>query len=141
MVQFKELILLIAVTTSLSSLSCSGNKIVMKKEDKVEKPTGSTKIQSSDTLFLSLSDYKILLSNKDILDIEITNEEVAGMIKSVKYSVIKFEFERRNRIAKSNNLFSSFVPKDCDYFYPSDKGYVVFINNKISFRKTPTATP
>lgn len=98
-------------------------------EDKI------TQTQTDDTLFLSSKDYKIISSDDNILDIEVTNNQIVSLIKSVKYPVIKIELPQGNKIAKGNDLLSSFVPKECDYFYPLDKGYILFVNNRINFRK------
>ena len=91
--------------------------------------------QTNDTLFLSSKDYKIISSDDNILDIEVTNNQIISLIENVKYSVIKFELKQDNKIAKGNDLLSSFVPKECDYYYPLDKGYILFVNNRINFRK------
>lgn len=94
-----------------------------------------TQIQTNDTLFLSSKDYNIISLDSNILDIEITNNQTISLIKNVKYSVIKIGFQQGNKIAKGNDLLSSYIPKKCDYFYPLDKGYILFINNRINFRK------
>lgn len=95
----------------------------------------TTLIQTNDTLFLFSKDYKTISLDDNILDIEITNNEIISLVKNVKYSVIKIELQQGNKIAKGNDLLSSFVPKECDYFYPLDKGYILFVNNRINFRK------
>ena len=95
----------------------------------------TTQIQTSDTLFLSSKDYKTISLDDNILDIEITNNQIISLVKNVKYPVIKIELQQGNKIAKGNDLSSSFFPKECDYLYPLDKGYILFINNRINFRK------
>jgi len=132
MAQFKGLILLIAVIISikiLNSCAVTNQKSGVIMEDKI------TQTQTDDTLFLSSKDYKIISSDDNILDIEVTNNQIVSLIKSIKYSVIKIELQQGNKITKGNDLLSSFVPKECDYFYPLDKGYILFVNNRINFRK------
>ncbi len=132
MAQFKELILLIAVIISLKTLnSCA----VTNPKSEVVMAGKTTQIQENDTLFLSSKDYKIISSDNNILDIEVTNNQIISLIKSVKYPLIKIELQQENKIAKGNDLLSSFIPKECDYFYPLDKGYILFVNNRINFRK------
>lgn len=130
MVQFKGLILLIVVIINLNSFTtCVVNekKSILKNEEINNK--------TSDTLFLSSVDYKIILFNDTILDVEITNIKKISLIKKVKYSIIQIEFLQDNLIAKGNDLFNSSVPENCNYFYPLDNGYILFINNRITFRK------
>ena len=130
MVQFKGLILLIVVIINLNSFTtCVVNekKSILKNEEINNK--------TSDTLFLSSVDYKIILFNDTILDVGITNIKTISLIKKVKYSIIQIQFLQDNLIAKGNDLFNSFVPENCNYFYPLDNGYILFINNRITFRK------
>lgn len=131
MVQFKELILLIVAIISLNSL----NSCAVTNQKEVIMKDKTTQAQTNDTLFLSSKDYKIISSDDNILDIEVTNNQIISLIENVKYSVIKFELQQDTKIAKGNDLLSSFVPKGCDYFYPLDKGYILFVSNRISFRK------
>lgn len=132
MAQFKELILLTAVIISLKTInSCA----ITNQKSEVVMADKTTQFEANDTLFLSSEDYKIISSDNNILDIEVTNNQIISLIKDVKYPIIEIEFKQGNKIAKGNDLLSSFTPKDCDYFYPLDKGYILFVNNKINFRK------
>ena len=94
-----------------------------------------SQMKTNDTLFLSIKDYKIVSLTDNVLDIEIINNQLVSLIKNVKYSTIKIELQEGDRIAKGNDLLSSSIPKECDYFYPLDKGYVYFVNNRINMRK------
>ncbi|WP_128330970.1 hypothetical protein [Apibacter sp. HY039] len=132
MTQFKELILLIVIITSLKIFnSCA----VINRKSRVILADKTTQIQINDTLVLSSKDYEIISLNNSILDIEVTNNQIISLIENVKYSVIKIEIQQDNKIAKGNNLLSSFVPKEYDYFYSLNKGYIHFVNNRINFRK------
>jgi hypothetical protein len=113
---------------SLNSCAVTNQKEVIMKDK-------TTQSQTNDTLFLSSKDYKIISLNDNILDIEVINNQIISLIENVKYPVIKIELQQDNKIAKGNDLLSSFVPKECDYFYPLDKGYIFFVNNRINFRK------
>lgn len=131
MVQFKVLIRLIVVIISLKSLnSCVGNN----HKKNIEADT-SIQMKTNDTLFLSTKDYKIILSNDNTLDIEVTNNQLISLIKNEKYPIIKIEIQEGEKIAKGNNLLCSFVPENCDYFYPLNKEYVFFVGNRINFKK------
>ena len=133
--QFKGLILLIAVIISLKSLSCRGSKGMINKKNEAAMTEKGSQMQVNDTLYLSIKDYKIVSLDDNVLDIEVINNQAVSLIKNVKYSMIKIELQEGDRIAKGNDLLSSLIPKECDYFYPLDKGYILFINNRINLRK------
>lgn len=135
MVLFKGLVLLIAVIISLKSLSCCSNRAITNKKGEATITENENQMKSNDTLFLSINDYKIVSSNDKVLDIEVINNQILSLIKNVKYSIIKIELQEGNKIAKSNDLLSSSIPKQCDYFFPIDKGYVYIVNNRINLRK------
>lgn len=135
MVQFKELALLIVVITSLKLLSCGSNKGITSKQSQTAMPEKESQMNTNDTLFLSINDYKIVSLTDNVLDIEIINNQLVSLIKNVKYPTIRIELHEGDTIAKGNDLLSSSIPKECDYFYPLDKGYVYFVNNRINMRK------
>lgn len=137
MVLFRGLTLLIVAITSLKSLNCSSSSGIINKQHETAMTGKVSQIKVTDTLFLLIKDYKIISSDNNVLDIEITNSQLVSLIKSVKYAVIKIELHEGDRIAKGNDLLSSSTPKECDYFYPLDKGYVYFVNNRINFRRVP----
>lgn len=136
MVQFKGLVLLIVAIISLKSLSCCGSsKGVINKKNEAAITEKENQMKANDTLFLSIKDYKIVSLDANVLDIEVINNQLASLIKNVKYSIIKIELQEGDRIAKGNDLLSSSIPKECDYFYPLDKGYIYTVNNRINLRK------
>lgn len=131
MEQFKVLILLTVAIISLNSITTCA--VTNQKEAIMKDET--MQVQTNDTLFLSSKDYNIILLTDNILDVEVINKQKISLIKNVKYSIIKIEFQQDNKIAKGNDLLSATIPEDCDYFYPLDNGYILFINNRINFRK------
>lgn len=135
MVQFKGITLLIVAIISLKSLSCCGSKGIVNKKDETATAQNGNQMQKNDTLFLSIKDYRIVSVDDNVLDIEVVNNQTVSSIKNVKYSIIKIELREGDRIAKGNDLLGSSIPKECDYFYPLDNGYVLFVNNRINFRK------
>ena len=135
MVQFKGLTLIIVAIISLKILSCCGGKGIVNKKDEVATAEKGNQMKKNDTLFLSIKDYRIVSVDDNVLDIEVINNQAVSSIRNVKYSIIKIELEEGDRIAKGNDLLSSFIPQQCDYFYPLDKGYVLVVNNRINFRK------
>lgn len=138
MVQFKGLTPLIVAITSLKSLNCCSSKGIINKQNETAMTEKGIQMKVNDTLFLLAKDYKIVSLDHNVLDIEVINNQLIFSIKNVKYSVVKIELQEGARIAKGNDLLSSSIPKECDYFYPLDKGYVYFVNNRINFRKVPS---
>src|SRR4051812_34117453 len=117
MVQFKGLTLLIVIIISLKSLGCCGSKGMVNNKDRAAMVEKENQMQKNDTLFLSIKDYRIVSVDSNVLDIEVTSNQIVSLIKNEKYSIIKIEFPEGDRIARGNDLLSSFIPKECDYFY------------------------
>lgn len=131
MVQYKEQIHLIVVIISLISLSSCAE--VKNKETIIKNKI--TQFQKKDTLFLSSKDYKIISYDENVLDIEVTNDQKVFFIKNKKIPFIKIDFSDYYIIVKGHDLLNSSVPNEHYYFYPLDKGYILFINNRINLRR------
>ena len=91
----------------------------------------------SDSIKLEKKDYQIKVTMNIDLDIIIINKKKLQRIKELKNPVLLICIDNKIYIAKGNDIFSSEVPSECDYFYPIDKnGSIIFFpKGKICLRK------
>ncbi len=95
--------------------------------------------ETKNILIISESKYNIIINNNIVLDIEITDKNILNIIRNLDQPIFKIELNKRIIIAKGNNFLSSFVPKNCDYFYPIDDNgkILLYKDNIINLKKAP----
>lgn len=74
----------------------------------------------NDTIKLSQKDYIINYKDNYTLEIKIIDSILIDKMKKMKKPVFEINIDEVLNIVKGNNVLSSKVPKDCDYFYPLD---------------------
>lgn len=128
MVQLKVLIQVIAVIILLN------RREYVQKRDEFRYVLNKKSI--NDTLFLAQKDYKIVYRNVYCLDLKIIDSIKIDSLKKNKNPIIKINLDDSFIVAKGNNIFSSSVPENCDYFYPLDmENKLIMVNGIINLRK------
>lgn len=127
----KKLNVFILTNLSIITLNCCYGQQITKSKDKEI----NTKKVVGNSILVSKSQYKIIYNENGILDIEIIDNDLLEVIRKSNEPIIRIMLVNKYFIAKGNSVFSSFTPKNCDYFYPLDKKKVVINNGKINFRK------
>lgn len=124
MEQFRALILVSLAIMTLNS--CSGqnkNSAALQTKEAVKKAM-------NDTILISRSQFVIVVNKGGVLDIEIKE---GNLIDTIAYSdnpTLKIELDGNFIIAKGNNIISSSVPENCDYFYLLSDNNKVFTKNE-----------
>lgn len=121
--RFEALILIILFITLNS---CSGQT-----KDGLKQQIMSSKMITNDTILIFSSQYNIVTKVNSVLDIEIKDERLLQNIKSANQPIFKIEIEGSYYMIKGNDILSSSVPKECDYFYPLINTNKVFLHNNI----------
>lgn len=82
------------------------------------------------------TDYE-LISNDVGFDLRILNSNFIQLLKKIENPTFELCVENKRYVAKGNDLLSSKVPAQADYFFPlnQQKKIDFFKNNLISFRK------
>ena len=124
MKNFRILIILLAFLACI--MGCRNIK-VSKDDDHVLFLNKESKIELH-------KDEFILTKNSTGYHLTIVNEKKLQIIKELNKPNIEVISENINFIAKGNNIFSSAVPEDSDYFYPTDEEFkiVFFKYNTVS---------
>ena len=117
MVQLKVLILAKLVITLLNN-SCNSLCRPVSNRDIINIVQNKKTI--NDTIILSQKDYEIKYRDNYTLEIKIIDSLRIDEIKSMKRPIIEINIDGNIKIVKGNNILSSKIPKDCDYFYPLD---------------------
>lgn len=126
MAQFRALILVSLAIMTLNSCSGQNRKNTTSEVKEVVK-----KIMN-DTILISKVQFEIVENKMGVLDIEIKEDNLIDKIADSDNPVLRIELDGNYVTAKGNNIFSSSVPNECDYFYPlSNDSKVVTKNNRI----------
>lgn len=112
MEKFRALILVsLAIMTLNSCNSQNKNSTTPQTREAVKKVM-------NDTILISKTQFKIVRNKIGVLDIEIKENNLIDKIADSKNPILMIELGGIYTIAKGNNIFSSSVPNECDYFYP-----------------------
>lgn len=121
--QFKVLILVSLAIMSLNS--CNGQQVKSDQNNML-----------NDTILIATQQYKIVSVDSNILDIELVDLSLIEAIKKAVSPILKIDLNGTTIIAKGNNILSSSIPDNCDYFFPlNDEKQVVLYNNRINCRR------
>lgn len=89
-----------------------------------------------DTLYIEHNQFVFKREEESFLEIEIIDKELYQEIIGTNNPVVLFKFNGEYMSAKGNWIFSSSIPKDCDYFYPTYNNKIVINEDyEISFTK------
>ena len=134
MAQLRALNLLIVVITIINNSSCDNHMSILTANWCASKEILFS--NSTDTVELENKDYK-LDSNQAGYDLSVINNEKLSAIKKIKEPIIEFCMNEIKQKAKGNNILSSKVPENADYFFPlNDQGFVFITKvNVLTLRK------
>lgn len=124
MEQFRGLVLLSLSIMTLNSCS-SQNK-------NSNTPRTKEVVQNimNDTILISKAQFEIVNNKIGVLDIKIKEDNLIGIIADSDNPILRIELKGNYVTVKGNNIFSSSVPNECDYFYPLDNDNKVVTKNK-----------
>ena len=124
MEQFRALILVSLAIMTLNS--CSGQN----KNSTTSRINQVVKKVMNDTILISRSQFEIIVNKEGVLDIEIKESNLIDTIADSDNPTLKIELDSKYIIAKGNNIISSSVPENCDYFYFLGDDNKVFTKNE-----------
>lgn len=125
--QFKVLILVSLAIMSLNS--CNGQQVKSDQNNIVN-------YMLNDTILLTRQQYKIVSVDSNHLDVELIDLSLIEAFKKAVSPILKIDLNGTIIIVKGNNILSSSIPDNCDYFYPlNDEKKVVLHNNQLNLRK------
>ena len=123
MVQFKGLILVSLVIITLNSC------FVGDSEKKEVLESGNKPI--NDTISVSASQYEVIIDSKGVFDIKLRDEKLIEVIEKSTAPIFKVEIENKFYYAKGNDVLSSHIPDNCDYFYFLTSENKVFVIDSV----------
>ena len=123
MEQFRVLVLVSLAIMTLNSCNGQNNKSTTPHAKEVVKKV------MNDTILISKAQFKIVRSTIGVLDIEINENNLVDKIADSNNPILRIELDGIYATAKGNNIFSSSVPNECDYFYPLGN------DNKVTMKK------
>lgn len=124
MEQFRALILVSLAIMTLNS--CSGQN----KNSTTPHTKEAVKKVMNNTILISRSQFEIIVNKGGVLDIEIKEGNLIDTIADSDNPTLKIELDGNYIIAKGNNIISSSVPENCDYFYLLRDDNKVFTKNE-----------
>ena len=123
----EQLRALILVSLAIMILnSCSGQN----KNSTTSRTNQVMKKVMDDTILISRSQFEIIVNKEGVLDIEIKESNLIDTIADSDNPTLKIELDSNYIIAKGNNIISSSVPENCDYFYLLRDNKKVFTKNE-----------
>ncbi|MEL6697491.1 MAG: hypothetical protein AAFP89_14670 [Bacteroidota bacterium] len=123
----EQLRALILVSLAIMILnSCSGQN----KNSTISRTNQVVKKVMDDTILISRSQFEIIVNKEGVLDIEIKESNLIDTIADSDNPTLKIELDSNYIIAKGNNIISSSVPENCDYFYLLRDDNKVFMKNE-----------
>ena len=84
----------------------------------------------NDTILISKAQFEIVRNKMGVLDIEVKENNLIDKIADSNNPILRIALDGIYVTAKGNNIFSSSVPKECDYFYPLGNDNKVIMQNK-----------
>ncbi|MET0462886.1 MAG: hypothetical protein ABW007_07020 [Chitinophagaceae bacterium] len=124
MAVLKVLSLAIAAITSLTN--AKSNECFSDSLGSCEKVLFFT---HADTIVLDQTDYQ-MEDNAAGCELTITNKEKLSLVKELKNPAMSFCRKGERRKAKGNDIFSSSIPNEANYFFPLDKKGYIYIERK-----------
>ncbi len=114
MVKFKVLIIIVGIII---------------QNNQVCKAQSNAKI---DTIYLNTDNYQIVYDDTiRILDLKIS-ETMYRRLRKEKDFVILLSYKNNDYILKGNYYYNSFVPENCDFFFPINKrGKIIWFDKNI----------
>lgn len=88
------------------------------------------------------SNRYIVINNVNGFELKLLDNDTIEKLKKIENPVVKFCIKNKEYTARGENLLSSNVPSNADYFFPLYReNKIVFLkNNLISFRKISILT-
>ncbi len=127
---FKALALVALVITTLNNCGTQENM----QTSSVENLKAA---MDSDFRLLKQQDYEIINEEFRSLSLRISSEHMVKELQEVPDLNLIFEMDGVQLLAKGNFVFSSTMPKHCDYFFPMDENNKIITNdNIINLKKT-----
>ncbi len=130
MVQFRVLILMTAVIINLSSC------ITFKQSSSIKNCKNIVFNDKNKSVTLNEEEY-LLIINPSGYDLKVLKNEKIIELKTLIDPLIQFCDTNKESFAKGNNIFSSSLPENTDYFYSidNDKKIIFFAGNLINLKK------
>lgn len=130
MVQFKALVLVVAVIINLNS--CKGSRNFNMKRSCNE----IVFYNSHEQIFITNNNY-IIINNDVGFELKVVDSDILERLKKIENPIAEFCVENKEYRAKGNNILCSKIPSDSEYFFTLDQiGKINFFKNDIvNFRK------
>lgn len=134
MVQFKALILMVAVIINLNNCNAvekRKNPIFINCDEKI------IFYNSTEKIILEKNEYNIINNDKTGFHLVILSNITLNKLVKIINPSVEFCIENKKNIAKGNFIYNSSVPSGTKYFFSIDKNNkaVFFKGNILSFKK------